>query len=148
MWFKVLEQDRLIERVRQLCAEDTRLDAALMYGCFTQGQADQWSDIEFWLFFAEDSLAHVDPDSWCAAVGRTLLTVWNEFGTKVAIFESLIRGEFHFAPASAIEAVAEWPARGAPVERMLISVVGVGGVRRLGLRTEPRDRTTARLIWS
>jgi lincosamide nucleotidyltransferase B/F len=66
----VLEQDRLIERVRQLCSDDTRLDAALMYGSFTQGQADVWSDIEFWLFFADDSLADVDPDSWCAAVGH------------------------------------------------------------------------------
>ena len=118
---QVLEQDRLIERVRQLCSEDTRLDAALMYGSFTQGQADVWSDIEFWLFFADDWLADVDPDSWCAAVGPTLLTVQNEFGTHVAIFESLIRGEFHFVPASAIDAVGEWPARGAPVDRMLVT---------------------------
>jgi lincosamide nucleotidyltransferase B/F len=140
---QVLEQDRLIERVRHQCAEDTRLEAALMYGSFTQGQADEWSDIEFWLFFADDSLSDVDPDSWCAGVGPTLLTVQNEFGTHVAIFESLIRGEFHFVPASAVDAVAEWPARGAPVERMLVTDRS-GRLRRVleklpGTRHPPRS---------
>ena len=117
----MLEQDRLIERVRQQCAGDTRLDAALMYGSFTQGQADEWSDIEFWLFFADEALADVDPGSWCAAVDHTLLVVQNEFDTHVAVFESLIRGEFHFVPASAIDAVLDWSARGAPVDRMLVT---------------------------
>ncbi len=32
----------------------------------------------------------------------------NEFGTHVAIFKSLIRGEFHFLPVSQIEIIKSW----------------------------------------
>lgn len=121
MMSPMLEQERLIERVRHQCVEDTRLDAALMYGSFTQGEADEWSDIEFWLFFGDEEMVDVDPDSWCAAISPTLLTVRNEFDTHVAVFESLIRGEFHFVPVSAIDTISRWPARGAPTEAMLIT---------------------------
>jgi predicted nucleotidyltransferase len=45
----MLPQEPLIARVVELCAADPGLDAALMYGSFAQGSADEWSDIEFWL---------------------------------------------------------------------------------------------------
>jgi lincosamide nucleotidyltransferase len=44
----------------------------------------------------------------------------NEFGTYVAFFPGLVRGEFHFATTGDIASLAEWPARGAPVERMVM----------------------------
>jgi lincosamide nucleotidyltransferase B/F len=44
----------------------------------------------------------------------------SEFGSHVAFFPNLIRGEFHFATTQDIESVADWPARGAEVERMII----------------------------
>jgi hypothetical protein len=47
----LLEQVRLIERVSEVCRADNDLDAALMYGSFAEGAADEHSDIEFWLFF-------------------------------------------------------------------------------------------------
>ena len=43
----VLVQERLIARVREVCAADDRLDAALMYGSFAAGEADAYSDVEF-----------------------------------------------------------------------------------------------------
>lgn len=47
----MLPQEPLIDRVRDLCLQDGRLVAALMYGSFAAGEADVHSDIEFWLFF-------------------------------------------------------------------------------------------------
>ena len=47
----MLFQEELIARVREACSADDGLDAALMYGSFAAGEADQHSDIEFWLFF-------------------------------------------------------------------------------------------------
>ncbi|MGH2498915.1 MAG: hypothetical protein ACRDF0_02305 [Candidatus Limnocylindria bacterium] len=141
----MLEQERLIERVRQKCIDDPRLQAALMYGSFTQGLADEWSDIEFWLFFDEQAAVTVDPTEWCAEVAPILLVVRNEFDTHVAVFESLIRGEFHFAPQSAIDSVAEWPARGGPVDRMLVAD-RTGELRRVLEQlpeTRPSDRSPA-----
>jgi len=113
------EQQRLISRVHELCRLDSRLDAALMYGSFAQGTGDAHSDVEFWLFFATD-LRHVDASAWCNQVAPVLHVVRNEFGAHVAFFAGLIRGEFHFATVDDIAAVARWPARGAPVHRMIV----------------------------
>ena len=113
------EQQRLITRVQELCRLDSRLDAALTYGSFAQGMGDAHSDVEFWLFFATD-LRHVDASAWCNEVAPVLHVVRNEFGAHVAFFAGLIRGEFHFATVDDIAAVARWPARGAPVDRMIV----------------------------
>jgi lincosamide nucleotidyltransferase len=116
----MLVQERLIARVRDVCQTDERLDAALMYGSFAAGDADAYSDIEFWLFFGTQSLATVDPWVWCNQIAPLTHLVRNEFGTDVAFFPGLIRGEFHFATTDDIPTVRTWPARGAPVDRMIV----------------------------
>ena len=116
----VLPQEKLIERVREVCAADYGLDAALMYGSFAAGEADEHSDIEFWLFFTARRRAEIDPHAWCAQIAPVSYVLLNEFGSHVAFFPGLIRGEFHFATVDEIAGVADWPARGAAVDRMLI----------------------------
>ncbi|GAA5192841.1 hypothetical protein GCM10023322_53300 [Rugosimonospora acidiphila] len=121
----MLVQERLIARVRELCVADERLDAALMYGSFAAGEADEHSDVEFWLFFrpehlGPDSREGVQPSSWCARVAPFSQLVRNEFGTDVVFFPGLVRGEFHFVTSDDIPIVRTWPARGAPVERMIL----------------------------
>jgi lincosamide nucleotidyltransferase len=139
----VFEQPRLIARVHELCRRDSRLDAALMYGSFAQGKGDAHSDVEFWLFFTD--LRHVEPWTWCNDVAPVLHLVRNEFGAHVAFFAGLIRGEFHFATADDIAAVARWPASGAPVDRMI--VVDRHNRLRPVLRTLPDHAPTPR-TWS
>jgi lincosamide nucleotidyltransferase len=116
----VLFQEELIGRVRDVCLADDGLDAALMYGSFAAGEADEHSDIEFWLFFTTKRRAGIDPRSWCADIAPVSYGLLNEFGSYVAFFPGLVRGEFHFATVDDIAGVAEWPARGAAVERMLV----------------------------
>jgi lincosamide nucleotidyltransferase len=116
----VLVQERLIARVREVCQLDGRLDAALMYGSFAAGRADAHSDIEFWLFFLPRWRDGVDPADWCAQIAPFTHLVRNEFGADVVFFPGLIRGEFHFATTDDIRAVRTWPARGSPVDRMVI----------------------------
>lgn len=113
-------QERLIDRVRELCRADERLEAALMYGSFAAGEGDAHSDIEFWLFFAPERRAEVDPRAWCERIAPVNLLLLNEFGTHVALFPGPVRGEFHFATADDIPGVGDWPARGAPVRRMVV----------------------------
>ena len=103
-------QERMIERVKRLCQEDARLEAALMYGSFAKGEGDAYSDIEFYLFFADDVFKNVQIESWVAQVSPVALILTNEFGTDVAIFENGVRGEFHFEPASRMAQIREWPA--------------------------------------
>jgi lincosamide nucleotidyltransferase B/F len=133
----VLIQQRLIARVRQTCAGDGRLDAALMYGSFAQGVGDEHSDIEFWLFFRPGE--RPDPHEWCARIAPPLGVIRNEFGAHVAFFPPLVRGEFHFATTAEIASVGAWPARGAPVEAMLVK--DAGGLLRPMLEALPQRVT-------
>jgi lincosamide nucleotidyltransferase len=141
-------QRELIERVRHLCAADPGLDAALMYGSFAKDEADEHSDIEFWLFFTPCARERLDPAAWCARVGPVSRVLVNEHGTHVAFFPQLIRGEFHFATVAHIPAVSLWPERGAPVENMLL--LDRSGrlepvLRALPERAAPWQSTTARI---
>jgi lincosamide nucleotidyltransferase len=113
-------QHELIEKVRELCARDEGLDAALMYGSFAKDEADEHSDIEFWLFHTPPARAALDPAAWCASIAPTTAVLRNEFGAHVAIFRDLVRGEFHFATTDDLPRLADWPERGAPVERMVL----------------------------
>ncbi|WUH94408.1 hypothetical protein OG900_32580 [Streptomyces sp. NBC_00433] len=113
-------QHDLVSAVRQLCRADPGVRAALMYGSFAAGQGDEHSDIEFWLFFDPAARAALDPAAWCAEVAPVNLVVRNEFGTHVAFFPGPVRGEFHFATTGDIGSVADWPARGAAVDAMVV----------------------------
>lgn len=75
-----MAHETLIGRVRELCLADERLDAALMYGSFAAGEADEHSDVEFWLFFEPALRGAVDPRAWCAQIALPLMHVHNEFG--------------------------------------------------------------------
>lgn len=90
----------MIERVRRVCREDERLVAAMMYGSFAQGEGDGLSDIEFILFFEDDALEGLDQEEWISRISPVELYFVNEYGNGTAIFDNLVRGEFHFDRAS------------------------------------------------
>ena len=112
----------MIRRVKQLCQEDERLVAALMYGSFTRGEGDAFSDIEFYLFFRDSELSTLDQVAWTSQIAPLAVFFTNEFGAKVAIFDNLVRGEFHFEPAVNMKEVRAWPIRGEAldIDKMLI----------------------------
>ncbi len=115
-------QQRLIARVRSLCQRDPRIIAALMYGSFTRGEGDQFSDIEFFLFFDDQALDTLDPIAWLNEVEPVELYFVNEFGVGTAIFRSLVRGEFHFEPIARMNEISGWPRRERlpPADKMVI----------------------------
>ena len=104
----MLEQVTMIEKVRELCEQDERVMGALMYGSFALGQGDRFSDIEFYLFFRDRALDEVDEEAWVAQIAPVELYYINEFGNGTAVFENLVRGEFHFEKASDINLVDAW----------------------------------------
>ena len=67
-----------------------------MYGSFALGQGDRFSDIEFYLFFADKTLDDLQEEAWVGQIAPLELYYINEFGNGNAIFENLVRGEFHF----------------------------------------------------
>ena len=102
-----LLQEKMIERVRELCHEEDRLVASMMYGSFAQGEGDEFSDIEFILFFEDGALRSLDQEAWVSRIAPVELYFVNEFGVGTAIFDNMIRGEFHFDRASDIRKIDE-----------------------------------------
>lgn len=103
----MLEQEVLIATVRELTAEDQGLVAVLMYGSFALSEGDEFSDIEFYLFFDED-LDRVDRKGWLERIAPIEMHYVNEFGTDTVIFDNVIRGEFHFESASNLPEIQKW----------------------------------------
>jgi lincosamide nucleotidyltransferase len=99
----------MIERVRALCRDDVRLDAAMMYGSFTSGEGDAFSDIEFLLFFEDAVFPALDRRAWLEQIAPVELLFVNEFGITTAIFDNLVRGEFHFHSVSEMTVAQAWP---------------------------------------
>ena len=93
---EMLKQKELIANVKNLTESDERITACMMYGSFTKGEGDQYSDIEFYIFLKDSRTSSFDSSNWLFDVAPYLLLYKNEYGTEVVIFDNLIRGEFHF----------------------------------------------------
>jgi lincosamide nucleotidyltransferase len=102
-----LIQEHMIARVRQLCREDERVVAAWMYGSFALGEGDAYSDVEFCVYLEDGAYDAFDPVQWVSQVAPVALYFVNEFGTGTAIFENLVRGEFHFERAADMAGVRD-----------------------------------------
>lgn len=104
----MLIQESLIEILRKRCREDKRVIAATLYGSFAVGEGDAFSDIECALFFEPAALATLDKRQWVGQITPVLAFFADDFGHDTAIFEGLIRGEFHFEPVEKLSSVASW----------------------------------------
>lgn len=99
-----LLQHKMIEQVKENAQSDDAIEAVLMYGSFIKGEGDTYSDIEFYLFYK----TFFDPETCVSRIAPVELFFTNEFGTQVAIFDTMIRGEFHFLPTDEMEIITSW----------------------------------------
>jgi lincosamide nucleotidyltransferase len=104
----MLPQSHMIEQLRSLCQQDERVAAALLGGSFSVGEGDAYSDIDCVLFFYEDALAELDRRGWVEQIRPTLLFYADDFGHFTAIFDNLIRAEFHFDSVQDMAKVQAW----------------------------------------
>src|SRR5918998_3972544 len=140
----MLAQEVMIEKVRELCNRDERVVAALMYGSFALGQGDCFSDIEFYLFFDEEALGALEEQAWVGQIAPLHLYYVNEFGNGTAIFENLVRGEFHFEAASNVGFVDAWESAWfpSPESAVLVDKSGELSARAVRLVRRPPDLDT------
>lgn len=99
-------QLEMIEKVRLLANENAAITSVLMYGSFAKGEGDEYSDIEFYVFLHPDKA--FDKVVWIGAVHPVALIYTNEFGTDVAVFDNMVRGEFHFLDVGQIGIIKSW----------------------------------------
>lgn len=108
----MLIQNKIIQSVRDKCIADEFVSACMMYGSFTKGEGDQYSDVEFYIFIEDDKMEKFSSRHWVSEVYPIHLIFYNEFGTEVVIFSNMIRGEFHFLPVSKIEIIKSFKPTG------------------------------------
>ena len=101
-------QEAMIARLRDLCLQDERVVAALLYGSFARGEGDAFSDIDAALFVVDDALRTLNQQAWVQQIAPVALYFDDDFGHHTAIFTNFIRGEFHFEPASAMATIESW----------------------------------------
>jgi lincosamide nucleotidyltransferase B/F len=146
----MLAQEVMIERVCELCDQDERVVSALMYGSFALGQGDRFSDIEFYLFFADEASEGLQEEAWVGQIAPLELYYVNEFGNGTAIFENLVRGEFHFEVASNVGLVDAWESAWFPSLESAVLVDKNGDLSgRVGrlVRRPPEMDTPARALF-
>ena len=105
-------QQRMIERFREVCHEDERVVAVLMFGSFTVGEGDAFSDIEFAVFIQDDSFETFEQRPWLDTVSPVAAYFLDDFGHHTALFQNGVRGEFHFMRTSDLPIIASWQGYG------------------------------------
>ena len=140
----MLPQEDMIERARELCARDERVVSALMYDSFALGEGDRFSDIEFYLFFEDEATEGLEEEAWVGQIAPLELYYVNEFGNGTAIFENLVRGEFHFEAASNVGLVDAWESAWFPSleSAVLVDKSGELSARVVRLVRRPPDLDT------
>ncbi|OUQ85718.1 nucleotidyltransferase [Brevibacillus brevis] len=108
----MLKQKKIIEAVQEACKQGEQVTSCMMYGSFTKGEGDQYSDVEFYIFIEDSSFETFSSKQRVAKVAPYDLMFFNKYGTEVVIFSNLIRGEFHFLPASKLEIIKSFKPTG------------------------------------
>ncbi|MFJ6699033.1 nucleotidyltransferase domain-containing protein [Streptomyces sp. NPDC091272] len=101
--------DQRIERLRAAAGAEPRLEGVLLYGSWTLGEADAYSDIEAYLYVEDAHLATFDGREFVERLAPLKLAYTNMYGILAVVFDDLMRGEFHVTAASAgIAEVPSW----------------------------------------
>ena len=104
----MLPQTALLQRVRELCQADERVVAALLAGSLGRGEGDEYSDLDVVLFFRDETFDELDIRAWMEQVAPVDLYFVNSFGSPTAVFDNLVRAEFHPYRASAMPILETW----------------------------------------
>ena len=101
-----MTQLQMIDKTKSIAQNDKNISAVFMYGSFTKNEGDKYSDIEFYIFLKDKE--NFSAENWVSQIHPLALYFTNEYGSEVAIFENMIRGEFHFLTNDQMEVIKSW----------------------------------------
>lgn len=61
-------QKEIIQSVKEKCEQDSTVTSCMMYGSFTKGEGDRYSDVEFYIFIKDDMFDHFQSRRWVAEI--------------------------------------------------------------------------------
>ena len=99
-------QLQMINETKLIAQQDKNVSAVFMYSSFTKNEGDKYSDIEFYIFLKTKE--NFSAEKWVNQIHPVALYFINEHGSEVAIFENMIRGEFHFLTTDEIKVIKSW----------------------------------------
>lgn len=107
--FHTSNLEQKIDRLCALAHADQRLDSVLLYGSWTMDEADEYSDLEAYLYVNDDQLENFDGRAFLEKLAPLKLAYINMYGILAVIFDDLMRGEFHVVSADkGIAEIATW----------------------------------------
>lgn len=142
-------QRDLDRAIRAAIEADEHIGYALAYGSFTQGTADAFSDLEYYVFLSPADLPGFDVRAWLEAVAPVRHFVVNDFGTPNAVMDGLIRVELHAEPDTALAGVEGWPNEHMDPAAMLVKDEGgrlAAHLAALAAKDRPQPEAEAQLI--
>ena len=101
-----MTQLQMIDKTKSIAQNDKNISAVFMYGSFTKNEGDKYSDIEFYIFLKDKE--NFSAENWVRQIHPLALYFTNEYGSDVAIFENMVRGEFHFMTNDQMEVIKSW----------------------------------------
>ena len=101
-----MTQLQMIDKTKSIAQNDKNISAVFMYGSFTKNEGDKYSDIEFYIFLKDKE--YFSAGNWVSQIHPLALYFTNEYGSDVAIFENMVRGEFHFMTNDQMEVIKSW----------------------------------------
>lgn len=144
-----IAQLQMIDDVKRQAENDPRVSAVFMYGSFTKDEGDQYSDIEFYIFLKDPH--NFPSQDWVSQVSPVILYFTNEYGSDVAIFENLVRGEFHFLSVSEINLIKSWEGLVEFSDFDKMTLVDKEGILDAMLNqimeTAPKRNTRGNILW-
>ncbi|MDL2343232.1 hypothetical protein QOL99_03610 [Deinococcus sp. MIMF12] len=142
-------QRDLNRAIRAAILRDGRIGYALAYGSFTQGTADAFSDLEYYVFLSPADLPGFGVRAWLEAVAPVRQFVVNDFGTPNAVMDGLIRVELHAEPDTALPGVEAWPNENMNPAAMLVKDRGgrlAAHLAALAAKEGPHPEAEAQLL--
>ena len=144
-----MTQLQMINTAKSIAQKDKNISAALMYGSFTKDEGDQYSDIEFYFFLKDKE--NFRAENWVNQIQPVTIYFTNEYGSEVAIFENLVRGEFHFLTIEETDVIKSWDGvvEFSDFEKMiLVDKEGVLAATLNEIKARKPDRTTEKnILW-
>lgn len=147
----VTPQQRAVDgAIRAAIAQDHRITHALAYGSFTQGSADAFSDLEYYVFLPPGELETFDVRAWLEAAAPVRHFVVSDFGTPNAVMDNLLRVELHAEADTRLGMLETWPNLHIhPAAMLLKDTAGrlAGHLAALAAKAPPRPEEEAQLTY-